>query len=152
MDPLELDALLREPAADDPRSSVYSRAHEPVSAQMNKVAIIVSPFDSEAAVLRVARDSPVWVCRSPETEQIASAVRRAGGEVTVFTAEGDRQVALLSIIDEVELHHGAHSSRPVVAIDVRGATLSDAIRARFEALGYRRFEARRWGFVAYLGA
>src|SRR5690349_2523985 len=91
-----------------------------------RVAVIASE-SATRQLADLARDQPVWTIRTPETERATADLRRGGCDVTLFDAEDDPEAALLSIMGEVDLHHGAHSGNPVVAIDVRGTDVSDAV-------------------------
>jgi hypothetical protein len=120
-----------------------------VAVDRDRVAIVVS---SEAApsVARLARECPVWAVRTPETESVARHARRGGADVTLFAAGAEPESSLLSIIDEVELHHGAlsHPDAPVGVIQVVGTSATDAIRDMFQSLGFTRLDSAPGGFVA----
>lgn len=119
-----------------------------MAGETHKVAVVVSA-DAAASLATLARRCPVWVIGMPETEATAQDARRLGGDVTVFSADVDPEASLLSIIDEVELHHGAESYDPTVSvIEVLGTSPTDAIRERFRSLGFSQLDPAPNGFVA----
>jgi hypothetical protein len=102
-------------------------------------------------VQRLARECPVWLIHSPETEALARRVRDTEPEadLTLFSADSDAEASLLAILSEVELHHGVRShDAPVSLIEVLGTPVTDAIREELRALGFPRLEASPEGFVA----
>jgi hypothetical protein len=112
-----------------------------------RVAIIVSP-EAEPHLSRYASDRPVWVIRTPRTERSAAQLREAGHDVTDFVSDDDPEAALLSIVDEVSVHHDSASGGSLVGLDVVGTPASDRVRERLESLGFWRLEATDEGFVA----
>ena len=127
-----------------------------------KVAIVVSDeFASSSNLSAIALTRHLWALRTPETEAAADWIRwvqQEGGVdplrsgVTLFAGDGEPESDLLSILDEVELHHGALSGgSPLGEITVYGAELTDDVREAFGSLGFLSFEdmPRGRGFVAY---
>lgn len=114
-----------------------------------RVAIVVSP-EFAADVERLARDCPVWVIRTAQTDAVASCARELGGVVTVFDGGTDPEAALAGIIEEVELHHGERSTGPQVnIIEVLGTRATEAVREQFAGLGFERLEPSSKGFLAH---
>jgi hypothetical protein len=112
--------------------------------------IIVVDRDASVPIVDLARRAAVWASRTLETETAAVEARQMGGEVTLFDAAGEPEPTLLGIVDEVALHHGEHAlGGPVSALEVVGTPASNAVRARFEALGFSQFDPTPDGFVAW---
>jgi hypothetical protein len=101
----------------------------------------------------------IWALRTADTEEVAQQFwtenppleKETGtGGITLFTGQGDPEKDFLSILDEVELHHGmASSERPAVTIlRVLGMLASDSIQDALRAQGFDRIESRANGFLA----
>jgi hypothetical protein len=129
------------------------------SAPGHQVTIIVT--DEFASRLdSLAPCGHVWALRTSATEEAA---RRIWGEhppqetdpltdgLTLFNGEGDPENDLLSILDEVELHHGIAGGHipPMIAVRVLGTGLTDAVREAFSSLGFARCTPCSDGFVAH---
>jgi hypothetical protein len=122
--------------------------------------IIVLAGESAPELDELALSSPVWVVRTAATEEAA---RRIWEEhppqetdpltagLTLFNGEGDPENDLLSILDEVELHHGISGGHvpPMSAIRVLGIGPTDAVREALASLGFTRLVSDPDGFVAY---
>jgi hypothetical protein len=122
--------------------------------------IIVLAGESAPELDELALSSPVWVVRTAATEEAA---RRIWEEhppqetdpltagLTLFNGEGDPENDLLSILDEVELHHGISGGHvpPMSAIRVLGIGPTDAVREALASLGFTRLVETSDGFVAY---
>ncbi len=124
----------------------------------HRIAIVLS--DEFASTLNeIAITRHVWALRTPKTEPIAQRIWSARPAVetdplesgiTVFNGMGSPERDLLSVVDDVELHHGALSHDPPVSIiEVFGASATDAVRQAFDSLGFSRVEDSRNGFAAY---
>ncbi len=82
----------------------------------------------------LARLSPIWAARAPETERLAEELRAGassrheaqGADITLFNAAQDAEADLAWVLDEVELHHGLASDpeSPVAFIRIVGAELT----------------------------
>jgi hypothetical protein len=130
-----------------------------MSTTERQVVIVVS---SEFApkLDELALSSPVWAVRTAATEEAA---RRIWEEhppqgtdpltsgLTLFKGEGDPADDLLSILDEVELHHGIAGGHfpPMSAVTVFGIGPTDAVREALSSLGFTRFTPSSDGFVAH---
>jgi hypothetical protein len=101
----------------------------------------------------------IWALRTADIEKVAQQfweehpplnAKTGSGGITLFTGEGDPERDFLSILDDVELHHGiASSERPVVsALRVLGTPASEAIRDALCTQGFTRIESRPGGFLA----
>lgn len=126
-----------------------------------QVVIVVSgEFASRLDDL--ASSSHVWALRTSATEEVAHRIwanhppqetdpLTAG--LTLFKGEGDPEGDLLSILDEVELHHGISGGHvpPVDAVRVFGAGPMDAVCDAFDSLGFARLVPAPEGFVACRG-
>ncbi len=97
----------------------------------------------------LAREMPVWVIACPESETLARGARESGADVTTFSAQGDPEDVLLSVIDEIDLHHGqaSHPEDPMQLVEVIGATPSTEVTAAFKALGFGQIELTARGFL-----
>ena len=73
-----------------------------------------------------------------------------GGGITLFAGQGDSKSDFLSILDEVELHHGiASAERPAVTVlRVLGTAASDSVREALRKQGFTAIESRPDGFLA----
>ena len=125
----------------------------------HQVTIIVT--DEFASRLdSLASCGHVWALR---TSASGEAARRIWGKhppqetdpltagLTLFNGEGDPENDLLSILDEVELHHGIAGGHipSMIAVRVFGTELTDAVREAFSSLGFTRFTPSSDGFVAH---
>jgi hypothetical protein len=125
----------------------------------HEVAVVVDPTFGER-LWDLARTSHVWIVRSPDNEEAAQALWRGDRadpsaprkDVTLFNATGKSPDSdFLSIIDDVELHHGEDSypDSPVNVIQVIGTPLSAAVRDSLTALAFDRFEPSEAGGLAF---
>jgi hypothetical protein len=107
-----------------------------------------------------AMSNHVWVVRTAATEEVARRIRekhppqetdQLTSGVTLFKGEGDPEDDLLSILDEVELHHGMAGGHipPMIAVRVLGTGPTDAVRDAFSSLGFTRLVPIPDGFVAH---
>jgi hypothetical protein len=122
------------------------------------IVVLSSEFAPKLGEL--ALSSPVWAVRTAATEEAA---RRIWEEhppqgtdpltsgLTLFKGEGDPEDDLLSILDEVELHHGIAGGHipPMIAVRVFGTGLTGVVREAFSSLGFTRFTPSSDGFVAH---
>jgi hypothetical protein len=101
----------------------------------------------------------IWALRTADTESVAQRFWKehppldagsGSGGITLFSGEGDPEKDLLSILDNVELHHGiASSERPAVSVlRVLGTSPSETVRDVLRAQGFTRIESRPDGFLA----
>jgi len=108
----------------------------------------------------LALSSPVWAVRTAATEEAAQRIwekyppqetDQLTSGLTLFKGEGDPADDLVSILDEVELHHGIAGGHipPMTAVRVFGTGLTDAVREVFSSLGFTRFTPSSDGFVAH---
>jgi hypothetical protein len=129
---------------------------------MHSVAIVVSEeFTVSSTLTPIAITRHAWVLHTQEAEEIAQWFwnEKPTGDgdplesgVTLFRGDGEPESDLLSVLDDVELHHGALSHDPPVGeIVVYGTALTDAVRDAFVSLGFSSFEQMPdiRGFVAY---
>lgn len=121
--------------------------------------IVVVSGKFESKLYELGRSSHVWAVRTPATEYMARQIwaeplqhdddpLTAG--VTLFKGKGNPESDLLSILDEVELHHGISGGHvpPMGAMRVVGTEPTDLVREVLGSLGFSRFERRPDGFVA----
>lgn len=122
--------------------------------------IIILLSDEFASNMRdLALEYQIWALRTARTEKVAQqfwkehpplGVEPGSGGITLFAGEGDPERDFLSILDEVELHHGmASREHPVVSVLwVLGTPASETIRDALWAQGFTRIESRPDGFLA----
>lgn len=102
----------------------------------------------------------VWAPRTADMEQVAQQfwaehppldAKSGPGGITLFVGQGDPEGDLLSILNEVELHHGiASAERPAFTVlRVLGTAASDAIRDTLRAEGFTGIESGPDGFLAH---
>jgi hypothetical protein len=87
----------------------------------------------------------IWEKHPPqETDTLTSGL-------TLFKGEGDPADDLLSVLDEIDLHHGSSGGHvpPMSAIRVLGTGPTDAVREALGSLGFNRLVSDPGGFVAY---
>jgi hypothetical protein len=122
--------------------------------------IVVVSSEFVPKLNELALSSPVWAVRTAATEEAARRIweehppqetdQLASG-LTLFKGEGDPEDDLLSILDEIDLHHGSSGGHvpPVSAIKVLGTGLTDVAREALSSLGFVRLVSIPDGFVAY---
>jgi hypothetical protein len=129
-----------------------------MSAEPQVVIIVSSEFAPKLDELVLS--SHVWAVRTPATEEAARRIwddhppQRTdplASRLTLFKAGEDAEDNLLSVLDEVELHHGIAGGHipPMIAVRVFGTKLTDAICEAFSSLGFTRFTSSSDGFVAH---
>jgi hypothetical protein len=102
----------------------------------------------------------VWVLRTPATEEAAQRIWEEHppqmtdtltSGMTLFKGEGDPEDDLLSVLDEIDLHHGSSGGHipPMSAIRVLGTAPTDAVRDALGSLGFARLVSAPDGFVAH---
>jgi hypothetical protein len=112
---------------------------------------VITVLSSELAprLDELALSVPVWVVRTAATEEAARRIwekhppqetDQLTSGLTLFKGEGDAEDDLLSILDEVELHHGSSGGHvpPMSAIRVLGTGPTDAVRKALGSLGFAR--------------
>jgi hypothetical protein len=89
--------------------------------------------------------APVWEERPPQESDPLMA------GLTLFKGEGDPADDLLSVLDEIDLHHGSSGGHvpPMSAIRVLGIGPTDAVREALGSLGFTRLVTTPDGFVVY---
>jgi hypothetical protein len=108
----------------------------------------------------LARGHQIWALRTADTEKVAQQFWNAhppldaetgSGGITLFTGEGDPEKDFLSVIGDVELHHGLSASAcPAVSVlRVLGTPASEAVQGALRAHGFTRIESRPDGFLAH---
>ena len=113
------------------------------------MAVIVGP-EHVAKTRDLIAECPVWVVRTPESERIASEIRRdATADLTVFTGSTDAEETLLDVLPEVDLHHGEPGGKPPISqIDVFGVEPSEPVRRELDSMGLPSVTLSAAGFVA----
>lgn len=113
--------------------------------------IIVAP-DFGQRLKALPPNEPAWVAdtaiNKPVIEQLWAQQRPwiTSFHVDVDASPGDW---LISILDQVELHHGEYSqSQPYSELCVTGTVLSAELRKELECYGFKKFEAVQDGFLA----
>ena|SRR5579862_5031350 len=129
-----------------------------MSTERQVVIVVSSEFAPKLDAL--ALSSHVWAVRTAATEEAARRIWEEHSPqgtdpltsgLTLFKGEGDPADDLLSILDEVELHHGIAGGHfpPMSAVRVFGTEPTDAVREAFSSLGFTRLVPTPEGFVAY---
>jgi hypothetical protein len=129
-----------------------------ISVERQVIIVVSSKFASRLGELVLL--SPVWAVQTAATEEAARRIweehppqetDQLTSGLTLFKGEGDPEDDLLSILDEVELHHGMAGGHipPMIAVTVFGTQLTDAIREAFSVLGFTRFTLSSDGFAAH---
>jgi hypothetical protein len=127
---------------------------------IDRQVVVVVSGEFAPKLDELALSSPVWAVRTAATEEAARRIWEkhppqetdpltAG--LTLFKGEGDPVGDLLSILDEVELHHGIAGGHvpPMDAVRVLGTGPTDAVRDAFSSLGFTRLVPIPDGFVAH---
>jgi hypothetical protein len=114
------------------------------------VTVIVDPARA-GDLERYGDAGAVWMIDDAATGVVVEQAQARGAEVTTFRADGGPEQALLSILDDVELHHGAASypADPVNVLEIIGAAPTHAIRAALRELGYVTIAPTPTGFLAH---
>jgi hypothetical protein len=117
-----------------------------------KVHVIVAP-DFGEKLASLPANEPSWVADTPSNKPVVErmwAQKLAG--ITSFRIDEKARTGdwLISILDEVELHHGEYSqSQPYSELYVYGVSLSGELRKELECYGFNEFQATDYGFVAH---
>ena len=117
----------------------------------SKVHVIVAP-DYGERLAGLPPNEPVWVADTTVNKPVIERLRaqkRLG--VTSFRVdlEASTEDWLISILDEVELHHGEFSqSKPYAELSVTGTDLSAELRRELESHGFKQFKDVPDGFLA----
>ena|SRR3989442_15403212 len=118
----------------------------------SKVHLIVAP-DYGELLASLPSGEPAWVADTPPNKTVIQRMWSQKWEgITSFqvapTATPEDWV--LSILGQVELHHGEYSqSPPYSALQVVGTGLSQRLREEFEIYGFKQFEDAPDGFLAH---
>ena|SRR5690349_16173257 len=95
---------------------------------------------------------PAWVADTRVNKPVIERLRaHKCPEITSFRVDlaASSKDWLMSILDQVELHHGEYSqTKPYSELRVIGADLSEELRMKLEAHGFRQFEKLPDGFIA----
>jgi hypothetical protein len=103
------------------------------------------------------RDLPpgeiAWVADTPPNKTVVQHLwtqKREGITSFQVAPNATPEDWLISILDQVELHHGEYSQLPPYsALQVVGTGLSRRLRAALESYGFGQFEDTPDGFLAY---
>jgi hypothetical protein len=123
-----------------------------MNSRINDTLVVIMLSDEFAPSLPgLAAEHQTWALRTIETERVAQEfwkehppldAEACAGGLTLFTGEGNAERDLLSILDDVELHHGlAASGRPATALRVLGIEANEVVRDALGALGFTRIES-----------
>jgi hypothetical protein len=117
----------------------------------SKVHVIVAP-DYGEHLAGLPPSEPAWVADTPANKPVIERMwAQKWPALTSFRVDlgASSENWLVSILDEVELHHGEYSqSRPYSELCVTGAGLSAELREELESYGFKRFEVMPDGFLA----
>lgn len=122
--------------------------------------IIVLSSEFAPRLDELALSNPVWAVRTAATEEAARRIwekhppqeaDQLTSGLTLFKGEGDSADDLLSVLDEIDLHHGSSGGHvlPEGAIRVLGTGPTDAVREALGSLGFIRLVETPDGFVAH---
>lgn len=121
--------------------------------QDRKIEIVVDP-DFRGDLLALARERPVWIVETVQNWGRISAVWQLGGdanlcEVSKFTAgDLDRENSLISILDDVDLHHGYTRDGSYDGLVIHGLLPSERMQRVLGRLGFQVGETTADGFIA----
>ena len=119
------------------------------------VAIILDP--AYPYLEQLADKMPIWAVDSAPHRNIAERLWKSRGladafqGITLFKVADERNVEdnFVSIIGEVDLHHGIYSTGSRIArVRVIGAMPSNRVREELGAYGFVTFEQTPDGFIA----
>ena len=117
-----------------------------------KVHLIVAP-DYGERLTGLPPGEPAWVADTPPNKPVIQRMWSQKWEgVTSFQIDPTAAPEdwLVSVLGEVELHHGEYSSSPPYsALQVVGTGLSQRLRSELESYGFRQFEDTPDGFLAH---
>jgi hypothetical protein len=118
----------------------------------SKVHVIVAP-DYGERLTGLPLGEPAWVADSPPNKSVLQRMwsqQREGITSFQIAPTATPEDWLVSILDEVELHHGEYSqSPPYSALRVVGAALSRRLQEELESYGFKQFEDAPGGFLAH---
>jgi hypothetical protein len=117
----------------------------------SKVHVIVAP-NYGARLEGLPRGEPAWVADTPVNKPIIERMwAQKWPGITSFSVDlrAGSENWLVSILDQVELHHGEYSQlQPYSELYVTGAGLSSDLRKELESCGFKQFEDMPDGFFA----
>lgn len=121
-----------------------------------RVHIVVDPHCGER-IRNLPAGEPAWIVDSVDNHPIIQAVWQEHRDlneltgITSFRFDPDARPEdwLVSMLGEVDLHHGEYSHDPPYSIlDVIGASWSERIQAELDKYGFFEHEASPEGFIA----
>jgi hypothetical protein len=117
------------------------------------VAIVLDPNYAER-IVELARQCHVWLVKSASNDPVVAVLWRDGGDysleegVTTFSPKETPEASFISILDEVEVHHGDYSHDPPLSvIEVIGLEPTEAVRDELSSYGFGDIELSAEGFV-----
>jgi hypothetical protein len=120
------------------------------------VAIVLDPLYPE--LQQLAKQMPTWEIDSVPHRVVAERLRQLPGTADAFQGitlfkvinESDAEDNCISIVGQVDLHHGIYSSRSRIAtLRVIGTKPSNRVREALAAYGFMTLEPTPDGFVAH---
>jgi hypothetical protein len=118
----------------------------------SKVYLIVAP-DYGERLTGLPPGERAWVADTPANKAVIQRMwsqKREGITSFQIAPAATPEEWLISVLDEVELHHGEYSqSPPYSALQVAGTRLSLRLRAELESYGFKQFEDAPDGFLAH---
>jgi hypothetical protein len=128
-----------------------------VESKTSSVVVIVDPAFGEK-LRAIPAGEPVWITMSPSNAPVVrslwSTSRSRTNHLTGITGfhfdEGvSAEDRLLAELDQIDLHHGPHSSpSPYTEISVKGAQPNSDVRAGLQEYGFSDFVESGDGFIA----
>jgi len=121
------------------------------------VVVIVDPAFGEQ-LQAIPAGEPVWITMSPANEPVVRLLWSTSQSPTNhlsgitgfhFDESVSAEDRLLAELDQIDLHHGPHSSKsPYTELSVRGARLTSDVRAGLQEYGFSDFVESGDGFTA----
>ena len=128
-------------------------------ASVHVVGVVVDPEYGDR-LRALASRMPVWIADSDPNRVAVAALRREGpsglphtaiGAVTVFDVDQEvsQEAWVLSVLGDIDLHHGEHSHvPPYTALEVFGVEATHDLRVALAEYGLTEIEPRPGGFLA----
>jgi hypothetical protein len=119
----------------------------------HRVAIVLDPNYAER-IVELARECHVWLVTSASNDPVVAVLWRDDRAysleegVTTFSAAETPEASFISILEEVEVHHGDYSHDPPLSvIEVIGLEPTEAVRDELSSYGFGDIELSAEGFV-----
>jgi hypothetical protein len=118
---------------------------------LSKVHLVVAPNYSER-LAGLPPGEPAWVADTTRNKPVIQSIwsQKREGITSFRVAPGATpEDWLLSVLGEIELHHGEYSqSPPYSALNIIGTSLSQRLQIELESYGFKSFKNTTEGFLA----